>query len=76
MTDSEFPGPQEGFVVTHFLVVSDRDRSRDFYREVFGAKMVMERDPDGHLIEVGPTTARPDAPLRRSSPKESRPLPA
>jgi catechol 2,3-dioxygenase-like lactoylglutathione lyase family enzyme len=45
MADSEFPGPREGFVITHFLVVSDQDRSRDFYRDVFGAKVVMERDP-------------------------------
>ena len=45
MAEREFPAPSEGFVVTHFLVVSDQDRSRDFYREVFGAKVVMERDP-------------------------------
>ena len=45
MTDSEFPAPREGFVITQFLVVSDQDRSRDFYREVFGAKVVNERDP-------------------------------
>ena len=45
MTDSEFPAPREGFVVTHFLVVSDQDRSRDFYRSVFGATVVLERDP-------------------------------
>jgi lactoylglutathione lyase len=45
MTDDEFPGPQTGFVVTHFLVVSDQDRSREFYRTVFGAKVVLERDP-------------------------------
>jgi hypothetical protein len=30
MTESEFPAPQSGFVVTHFLVVSDQDRSREF----------------------------------------------
>ncbi|MGH2767195.1 MAG: hypothetical protein ACRDKA_15005 [Actinomycetota bacterium] len=24
----DFPAPKEGFVVTHFLVVSDQDRSR------------------------------------------------
>jgi catechol 2,3-dioxygenase-like lactoylglutathione lyase family enzyme len=62
MTDNEFPAPQSGFMVTHFLVVSDQDRSREFYRSVFGAKVVLERgreirayirDPDGHLIEVG-----------------------
>jgi lactoylglutathione lyase len=45
MTKSEVPAPQSGFVVTHFLVVSDQDRSRDFYRTVFGAKVVMEHDP-------------------------------
>ncbi len=45
MADNEFPAPQSGFVVTHFLVVSDQDRSRDFYRTVFGATVVLERDP-------------------------------
>ena len=45
MTESDFPDPQSGFVVTHFLVVSDQDRSREFYRTVFGAKVVLERDP-------------------------------
>jgi catechol 2,3-dioxygenase-like lactoylglutathione lyase family enzyme len=45
MADAEFPEPAGGFVVTHFLVVSDQDRSREFYRTVFGAKVVLERDP-------------------------------
>jgi lactoylglutathione lyase len=45
MADSEFPAPQSGFVLTHFLVVSDQDRSREFYRSVFGATVVLERDP-------------------------------
>jgi lactoylglutathione lyase len=45
MTDGDFPDPQSGFVVTHFLVVSDQDRSRDFYQSVFGAKVLVERDP-------------------------------
>ena len=45
MTDSEFPAPQSGFVLTHFLVVSNQDRSREFYRSVFGATVVLERDP-------------------------------
>ena len=45
MAESEFPAPQSGFVVTHFLVVSDQDRSREFYRSVFGATVVLERDP-------------------------------
>jgi lactoylglutathione lyase len=45
MSDSDFPDPQSGFVVTYFLVVSDQDRSRAFYQSVFGAKVLMERDP-------------------------------
>jgi catechol 2,3-dioxygenase-like lactoylglutathione lyase family enzyme len=32
-------------VLTHFLVVSDQDRSRDYYQRVFGATVVLERDP-------------------------------
>ena len=42
---AEFPAPEEGFVVTQFLVVADQDRSREFYRRVFGADVVFERDP-------------------------------
>jgi lactoylglutathione lyase len=45
MSDNDFPAPESGFVVTHFLVVSDQDRSRDFYVSVLGAKVVLERDP-------------------------------
>lgn len=37
--------PREGFVVTHFLVVSDQDRSRDYYRAVFDAAVLRDRDP-------------------------------
>jgi lactoylglutathione lyase len=37
--------PRDDFVVTHFLVVSDPDRSRDYYRDVFGAVVVRDRDP-------------------------------
>ena len=32
-------------MVTHFLVVSDQDRSREFYQSVFDAQVVMERGP-------------------------------
>ncbi len=45
MSQDDFPAPASGFVVTHFLVVSDQDRSRDFYRSVFGAQVLLERDP-------------------------------
>jgi catechol 2,3-dioxygenase-like lactoylglutathione lyase family enzyme len=43
--NSDFPAPREGFVLTHFLVVADQDRSREFYRKLLGAKVVLERDP-------------------------------
>jgi lactoylglutathione lyase len=45
MMPTDFPAPHDGFVITHFLVVSDQDRSRDFYQTVFGASVVLERDP-------------------------------
>jgi len=45
MNRDDFPAPKDGFVVTHFLVVSDQDRSREFYASVFDAQVVMERDP-------------------------------
>src|SRR5437764_12107406 len=41
----DFPAPKDGFVITNFLVVSDQDRSRDFYQKVFDGKVVLERDP-------------------------------
>ena len=45
MSQDDFPNPQSGFVVTHFLVVADQDRSREFYQSVFGAEVLLERDP-------------------------------
>lgn len=33
-----FPAPSEGFVLTHLLIVADQDRSREFYRKVWGRK--------------------------------------
>jgi catechol 2,3-dioxygenase-like lactoylglutathione lyase family enzyme len=45
MDPSDFPAPQEGFVLTHFLVVSDQDRSRDFYKSMLDGKVLIERDP-------------------------------
>ena len=40
MTQAEFP--TEGVVLTHLLVVSDMDRSRQFYRDVLGATVYRE----------------------------------
>jgi lactoylglutathione lyase len=45
MNPEDFPAPKDGFVLTHFLVVSDQDRSREFYRSLFDGKVLLERDP-------------------------------
>jgi catechol 2,3-dioxygenase-like lactoylglutathione lyase family enzyme len=45
MNADDFPVPKDGILLTHFLVVSDQDRSREFYRSVLGAQVVLERDP-------------------------------
>ena len=45
MNRSDFPAPSEGFVITHTLIVDDVDASRDFYTQVFGATVVIERAP-------------------------------
>jgi catechol 2,3-dioxygenase-like lactoylglutathione lyase family enzyme len=45
MSNSDFPAPSEGFVVTHFLVSADVAASRDFYEGVLGGKTVMDAEP-------------------------------
>jgi catechol 2,3-dioxygenase-like lactoylglutathione lyase family enzyme len=45
MNPGLFPAPREGFVITHFLVVADQDRSREFYQSLFDGQVVRERDP-------------------------------
>jgi catechol 2,3-dioxygenase-like lactoylglutathione lyase family enzyme len=45
MNPEDFPAPKQGFVITHFLVVADQDRSREFYRSVLGGQVLIERDP-------------------------------
>ena len=45
MAIEDYPAPTEGFVLTHFLVVSDQYRSREFYQSLFDGRVVRERDP-------------------------------
>jgi lactoylglutathione lyase len=45
MQRSDLPAPETGFVITHFLVVSDQDAAREFYVRVLDAVPVVERDP-------------------------------
>jgi lactoylglutathione lyase len=44
MNREDFPAPKDGPVLTHFLVVADQDRSRDFHQRVFDGQVVLERD--------------------------------
>jgi lactoylglutathione lyase len=72
MADIDFPAPAEGFVLTHFLVVEDQGRSRQWYERVLGAKTLIERDPvimkvanSWIILNVGggPTEDKPDITL-------------
>lgn len=76
MTDDEFPAPEAGFVITHFLTVEDVDRSRKFYEDVLGGKAVMEGEPtilkvanSWVIVNVGggPTKDKPDVVLEPPS---------
>ena len=72
MHPDDYPVPKHGFVLTHFLVVSDQDRSREFYRSLLDGQVVRERDPV--IIKVanswlilnvggGPTDDKPEVTL-------------
>lgn len=73
MQRSDLPAPEDGFVLTSFLVVSDQDRSRQWYVDVLGATVVVERDPvilkvanSWIILNVGggPTDDKPDVTLK------------
>jgi catechol 2,3-dioxygenase-like lactoylglutathione lyase family enzyme len=66
---AEFPAPREGFVLTHFIVAEDVERSRAFYTDVLGGETVMEGEPsivqlaNGWIIinvGGGPTDDKPE----------------
>jgi hypothetical protein len=42
---AEFPAPEQGIVLTHFIVSDDVERSRRFYTEVLGGETVLEGEP-------------------------------
>ena len=69
MAREDFPAPEHDFLLTHFLVVSDMDRSREFYRSMLGGTVVNDRSPvimrvaNSWLIlneGGGPTDDKPD----------------
>jgi catechol 2,3-dioxygenase-like lactoylglutathione lyase family enzyme len=44
-TMAEPPAPSEGFVLTHFIVSADVERSRRFYTDVLGGETVVRGEP-------------------------------
>ena len=73
---AQFPAPQEGFVMTHFLVSKDVARSRRFYVDVLGGEPLVEGEPsivalsNGWVIintGGGPTRDKPDVSLEAPS---------
>jgi len=72
VSSSDYPAPEAGFVLTHFIVSADVSRSRDFYVNVLGGEDVMSGEPtivklaNGWVIinvGGGPTEDKPDVVL-------------
>jgi catechol 2,3-dioxygenase-like lactoylglutathione lyase family enzyme len=49
---AEMPPPPEGIVLTHFIVSQDVERSRRFYTEVLGGRVVFSGKPSGEPTNV------------------------
>jgi len=69
---AEFPAPDEGIALTHFIVSDDVERSRRFYTEVLGGEAVYAGEPsivalaNGWIIinvGGGPTDDKPTVTL-------------
>jgi catechol 2,3-dioxygenase-like lactoylglutathione lyase family enzyme len=69
---AEFPAPNEGLLLTHFIVSGDVERSRRFYTDVLGGELVLEGEPsivalaNGWIIinvGGGPTDDKPTVTL-------------
>jgi catechol 2,3-dioxygenase-like lactoylglutathione lyase family enzyme len=65
----DFPAPEEGILLTHFIVSDDVPRARDFYVDVLGGELVRDGEPtfvklaNGWIIinvGGGPTEDKPD----------------
>jgi catechol 2,3-dioxygenase-like lactoylglutathione lyase family enzyme len=68
----ELPAPEQGILLTHFIVSADVERSRAFYEGVLGGEVVLEGEPTivqlanaWVIINVGggPTEDKPDVTL-------------
>jgi catechol 2,3-dioxygenase-like lactoylglutathione lyase family enzyme len=73
----DLPAPEQGLVLTHFLTVRDVARSRDFYADILGGRVVLEENPA--IVKVanswiimnpggGPTPDKPDITLAPPEP--------
>ena len=72
----EFPAPEEGILLTHFIVSDDVERSRRFYADVLGGETVRVGEPSfvqlansWIIINVGggPTEDKPTVTLEAPS---------
>jgi catechol 2,3-dioxygenase-like lactoylglutathione lyase family enzyme len=69
---AEFPAPEQGLLLTHFIVSDDVERSRRFYADVLGGETVRRGEPsvvalaNGWIIinaGGGPTEDKPTVTL-------------
>ncbi|HEY3772845.1 MAG TPA: VOC family protein [Solirubrobacteraceae bacterium] len=72
-TSAALPAPPDGIVLTHFIVSQDVERSRRFYTEVLGGRVVFSGEPtnvalsNGYIIinvGGGPTDDKPTVTLQ------------
>jgi catechol 2,3-dioxygenase-like lactoylglutathione lyase family enzyme len=65
---AEFPAPERGIALTHFIVSDDVERSRRFYTDVLGGETVRSGEPayvalaNGWIIINGPGGPTEDKP--------------
>lgn len=80
MADPEHPFPSPDTEMTHILVVSDLERSRDWYRDVLGAELVREYGGSSAVFRFGaawllivtgggPTEDKPDVTFAPPDPR-------
>jgi catechol 2,3-dioxygenase-like lactoylglutathione lyase family enzyme len=49
---AEFPAPEEGILLTHFIVAEDIERSRRFYTDVLGGETVRSRPGEPAFVAL------------------------
>ena len=72
----DLPFPEQGLALTHFLTVRDVARSRDFYADIFGGRVVLEENPAivkcRQQLDHHESGRRPDAGQTRYHPGSPR----